>query len=87
VNLAVLETRKEHIEAACDLLMQAWEVGPKIGPIAIECANALEKLGRWDDLREFVAGLPEDMRDHERIMIVSAKLVARMRRELVSPHL
>lgn len=74
VNLAVLETREKRLEAACDLLMKAWEIGPRIAPIAIEYTNALEKLERWDLLREFVAGLPEDVQDHERVMIVSAKI-------------
>lgn len=74
VNLAVLEKREKNIEAACEMLMQAWEIGPKIAPIAIECADVLEKLGRWDDLSKFVAELPETVRDNERIMIVSAKL-------------
>jgi tetratricopeptide (TPR) repeat protein len=73
-NLAVLETRAGNDEAACELLRQAWETGPRVAPLAIEFAAALEKTERWDGLRDLIAGLPESSREHERILIVSAKL-------------
>lgn len=73
-NLAVLEIRAGNNEAACDLMRQAWEVGPKVSSLALEYVDLLEKTGRWDDLRGFVADLPEELRRHERMLIAAAKL-------------
>lgn len=76
-NLAVLESRAGNSDAACDLLRNAWETGPQVAPVAVEFAAVLETAGRWDELRDFVAGLPEPLRGHERILFVSAKLALR----------
>lgn len=76
-NLAVLESRAGKLDAACDLLKQGWDVGPQEAPLAVEFAAALENAGRWDELRDFVSGLPELLRGHERILFVSAKLALR----------
>jgi len=73
-NLAVLESRNEDVEAACELMKQAWDTGPKIAPLAIEYAGMLERAGRWDELRAFVDALPDWVRGHDRILIVLAKL-------------
>lgn len=73
-NLSVLQTRDGSPEAACDLMRLAWEAGPKAISLALEYVDLLEKTARWDELREFVAGLSESMRGHERMLIVSAKL-------------
>lgn len=73
-NLAVLENREGNLEAACDLMGRAWEIGPELTPLALEYADLLERSGRWDELRSFVAGLSEAIRCHERVLIVSAKL-------------
>lgn len=73
-NLAVLESTNGDLDAACDLMRRAWEIGPKVAPLAIEYADLLERADRWDDLRAFVDGLPESIRVHERLLIVQAKL-------------
>lgn len=73
-NLAVLKSRDGDVEAACELMKQAWEIGPKIATLAVEYAGMLEQAGRWDDLRAFVDSLPDSIRAHERILIVIAKL-------------
>lgn len=73
-NLAVIEIRENNITSACDLMRKAWEIGPKITSLALEYADVLEKDDRWDDLRSFVDGLSEALRNSERMLIVSAKL-------------
>ncbi len=76
-NLAALSEREGELEAAIGLMRQAWEIGPKIAPLAIEYAGMLERAGRWDELRAFVAGVPPAIRRHERILIVVARLALR----------
>lgn len=76
-NLAVLESRAGNSEAACDLLEQAWQTGPQVTALAVEFAAALENAGRWDELRDFIAGLPESMHVNERILFESARLALR----------
>lgn len=73
-NLAILETRDGDADAACDRMAMAWGIGPQIISFASEYAELLEKTQRWDTLRELVAELPEPLRNHERILIASAKL-------------
>jgi hypothetical protein len=73
-NLSVLATRDGNVDAACDLMARAWEIGPRIAPLAIEYAGMLQRAGKWDDLRAFVDGLPKSIADHERMLIVSARL-------------
>ncbi|HYF51627.1 MAG TPA: DUF5107 domain-containing protein [Planctomycetota bacterium] len=72
-NLAIIARREKNKEGACDLLLKAWEAGPKIAPLAIECCNALSQLKRFDALRSFVKALPKDIREHERIRIPAAQ--------------
>jgi tetratricopeptide (TPR) repeat protein len=76
-NLAALESREGNREAACDLLRRAWEAGPQIAPLAQEYARALLDLQRFDDLREFINGLPETVRWHERIHLLAATAALR----------
>ena len=73
-NLSVLAGRDGKPEEACDMMRDAWEIGPKVAALALEYAGVLEKAGRWEDLRAFADGLPESIADHERMLIVSAKL-------------
>lgn len=73
-NLSVLESRDGTPEAACDLMRQAWQTGPKVISLALEYADLLEKTARWDELRELVADLSDQARSHERMLIVAAKL-------------
>lgn len=76
-NLAMIENRAGNTAAVCDLFLRAWETGPQVAAVAIERAWALEKAEQWDELRGFVASLPEEIRQNERILFVSAKLALR----------
>ena len=86
-NLAILAMRdsaaKHHDPERCtqkdvpsaeaiDLLAQAWEIGPKIHHLAIEYARQLVSAKQNDRLVAFIATVPADIRDHERIHILSA---------------
>ena len=71
-NLALLESREKHPDLACDLLRQAWEVGPKIAPLAVEYAQVLLQLEQYEKLTAFVDGLPDGVRQHERLRLSSA---------------
>ena len=73
-NLAVLSERDSKLEEAIDMMRRAWEIGPKVAPLALEYAGMLERAGRWEELRGFVGELPESIRGHERMLIVSARL-------------
>lgn len=72
-NLAVLEDREGRLEAACDLLREAWEVGPKIAPLAIEYAEMLSRLGRYDAIIELERGLSDELKRNDRIRLIWAK--------------
>lgn len=72
-NLAVIETRGERHEAALDLLRQAWEIGPKIAPLAIEYGRAMVRLEKYEDLLEFTQSLPADVASHERLRMMAAE--------------
>ncbi len=73
-NLSALETRNGNTDAACDYMRQAWEVGPREISLALEYANMLEGHGRWDELKDVLDSLPPQMSEHERMLIVAAKL-------------
>jgi hypothetical protein len=72
-NLAVAARRNGSADGALDLLRQAWESGPKIAPLATEYAGAMAEAGLSAELLAFVRSLPEDVRGHERIMLLWAK--------------
>ena len=71
-NLAILEIRDKNDEVACNLLRQAWEIGPKIAAIAVEYAHTLRKLDRYETLRDFLDTLPNDLKSNDRILMLSA---------------
>lgn len=73
-NLSVMESRNGNTEAACKYMSQAWEIGPREISLALEYANMLEGHERWEELRDLLASLSPQMSQHERIMIVAAKL-------------
>lgn len=76
-NLAVIENRAGNFEAGYDMFRRAWEAGPHTASLAVEYASALEKADKWDELRQFAAGLPGDISTNERILFVRAKLALR----------
>jgi hypothetical protein len=57
---------------AADLLAKAWEAGPKISALAIEYARMLVATEQSARLFEFAKTLPESIRTHERMRILSA---------------
>ncbi len=72
-NLAVLETQAGNHAAACDLLLQAWQTGPAIAPLAVEYVRALNANGEFPATHEFLASLPDDMREDEHLTLIGAK--------------
>ena len=72
-SLAVLEARAGDGAQAAELLRQAWEAGPRIAPLAVECTQSLVQMGRYEAVREFVHRLPAGIRENERIRIISAR--------------
>jgi hypothetical protein len=72
-NLSIIEKRAKNAEGACDLLIKAWEAGPQITPLAVECTNALMQTKRFDQLRTFIEKLPKAAKDHERVRIAAAQ--------------
>jgi hypothetical protein len=72
-NLSVLEGRAGHATAARDLLCRAWETGPKVAALALEYGRALIDAQDYEALGVFLKGLPESIRSHERLRIISAQ--------------
>jgi len=73
-NLAVIETRNGNIEAAADLLREAWNMGPQLVPLALEYADALLKAGKCDLLRTFLESMPYAVATHERMRLIKGRL-------------
>jgi hypothetical protein len=72
-NLARVAHREKLDDVACDYFLQAWEVGPKIVPLAIECVSALFHMKCFDVLRKFLSELPTEIRNHEGILLPAAQ--------------
>lgn len=72
-NLAVLAERRGDKSQQRELLRQAWETGPKIVPLALEYAHALVEEKDYQALRTFVKNAPDDVRNHERMQVMSAQ--------------
>lgn len=79
-NLAIVERRAHNADAACDLLRQAWETGPQVAALAVECVEALVQAERYEDACAFVAGLPDDISRHERVMLLNARAALQLGR-------
>jgi len=75
-----LELGAGHEDAACERLRQAWEAGPPMAPLAVEYANQLVRLKRWDELEAFLGRLPAAVRGHERLVFQAARLAVERRR-------
>jgi len=73
-NLAMLALREQDAETACELLGQAWDTGPRIASLAVEYGGLLMRLERYDALRDFISALPEDIRSHDRIRLMSVRI-------------
>lgn len=71
-NLSALPSNDD--DTACDYMAKAWSVGPRVTALALEYAHLLEKHERWDELKSLIEELPEDMRNHERMLIVAARI-------------
>lgn len=72
-NLAMMEAHDRRFGTAADLMEMAWNLGPQIAPLAIECAQMLLNAGRAAETRRFIAGLPEQLRTHERLRMIAAR--------------
>ena len=77
-NIAVLESRAERPEAALDLLRRAWDLGPRIAPLAVEYAQALFRMERYSDLMTFAASVPQGVASNERLRIMSVTAAIRL---------
>jgi len=76
-NLATLALRDKNSEIALDYYDKAWEIGPKITPLALEKVAVTSDLKQWDKLRGFLEELPEETKKHERIQLEYAKQALR----------
>jgi tetratricopeptide (TPR) repeat protein len=72
-NLAVIEKRQGNNAKACALFRKAWEIGPRIAPLATEAAESILHEEGPDALKEFLADLPDTVMKHERIRILGAE--------------
>ncbi len=72
-DLAVLAQRAGDKQGERDYLCRAWETGPKIAPLAIEYANALVAAKDYEALGVLLESMPEEIRRHERMRIISAQ--------------
>lgn len=72
-NLAVLAQRRGDQEKACQLILQAWQTGPQIAPLAIESLQMLTQARRFAEVYDGVASLPEPIRQHERVQLLWAR--------------
>jgi len=79
-NLAVVAWKKRDFARSCDLLKKAWEIGPKIWPIAHEYGTQFLERKHFDELDEFLKGLPEDVCQQERIRMLAATTALRFDR-------
>jgi hypothetical protein len=71
-DLAVLTRDEGDDLAAAEMWLAAVRFAPNVAPLAVECATALLRVGRHDDLVAFVQSLPPDVRSHGRIRLLRA---------------
>lgn len=72
-HLATLKAVEGDGSRACDLWRQAWEAGPPIAPLAVEYAQALLQTEQYRALQDFIRGLPENVRGHERLRLLGVR--------------
>jgi len=72
-NLAILEQRAGNKQAERELLCRAWEAGPEILALALEYAAILAAAKDYEALGVFMGSLPDDIRNHERMRMLSAQ--------------
>ncbi len=72
-NLAVLHQRAGDARAERECLRRAWEIGPQIAAIAIEYAHVMIAAKDFEALGAFMKSLPEPIRMHERLRLMSAQ--------------
>ena len=72
-NLAVLAERRDDKTKACELMRQAWQTGPQIAPLAVEYLQTFARAGRYAGAYDFVATLPDALRNHERVLLLWGK--------------
>ncbi len=77
-NIARLSGGRGKIGACADQLLEAWEAGPKVLPLAVECTHSLLQGGRHRELRDFTRSLDPEIRANERIRIMAAAAALEM---------
>jgi len=65
---------------ACEKMRQAWEVGPRTVPFAMEYARLLFDAAQYEQLWEFAHSAPENIRQHERLRLLAGSAALRLGR-------
>jgi hypothetical protein len=76
-NLAFQAHRQEDWANALKWMEKAWAVGPKHVALAVEYGHGLIKVGQWETLGRILSEMPETVRTHERVRLLSAQLALR----------
>ncbi len=77
-NLAALELREHHKEAARALYRDAWGAGPQTIYLAKEYSALLLDMGLNQSVVDLINAMPEEIRSDERIRLMSAWAKVRM---------
>jgi hypothetical protein len=72
-DLAVLTAEEGDDATAADLWLAAARLAPEVAPLAVECAQALSRAGRWRDQVQFISALPEPVQSHGRLRLLRAQ--------------
>lgn len=73
-HLAIIHYKEGNITAAKELYLKAWEQSDNVVPLAVEICQFLQKERRLPELEAFLASLPEDVKQHERIQLSLGEL-------------
>ena len=71
-NLAVLAMQQGQPDRAAELYLRAVELKADVPALQVECGRALLEARRFDDLADWLAGVPEEIRRAGRIRLLSA---------------
>ncbi len=71
-NLAVVELHEGQPRRACNLLLRAWDIGPRVTSLAVECARVLVDIGDDAAALRFIDSLQNEIRFHDRILLAEA---------------